>query len=87
MGLGCCGCEASWGGFLQMKWWYVVVPLEALEVVKNSTVKVIRALQTLSRLCAQVASDIARHRCCFCFRDSRALCPFWGSLPYFLRSG
>lgn len=47
---------------LQVKTWYVVMPLEALEVVKNSTVKVIRALQTLSRLCSQLASDIARHR-------------------------
>ena len=44
-----------------MGWWYFM-PVEALEVVRSSAVKVIRALQTLSRLCSQVASDIARHR-------------------------
>ena len=42
--------------------WYFLVRLEALEVVKNSTVKVIKALQTLARLCTQIAGDIARHR-------------------------
>lgn len=41
---------------------YILVRLEALEVVKNSTVKVVRALQTLARLCSQLAGVIARHR-------------------------
>ena len=41
---------------------YFLVRLEALEVVKNSAVKTIKALQTLARLLNQVVSDIARHR-------------------------
>lgn len=60
--------DASDQNFLQMQMsgWYIFVQLEALEVVKNSTVKVIKALQTLARLCAQICSKIARHRSGFC---------------------
>lgn len=55
----------------QATWWYVV-PLDAFEVVRASSLKVIRALQTLSRFAVQVGCDISRHR-------SSALC----SLPAF----
>ena len=60
--------DASDRNFLQMQMsgWYIFVQLEALEVVKNSTVKVIKALQTLARLCAQICSKIARHRSGLC---------------------
>jgi ribosome-binding factor A len=47
---------------MQMSGLYFLVRLEALEVVKNSAVKTIKALQTLARLINQVVSDIARHR-------------------------
>lgn len=47
---------------MKVSGWYILMRLEALEVVKNSTVKVIKALQTLARLCSQIAGDIARHR-------------------------
>lgn len=45
----------------QATWWYVV-PLDAFEVVRASSLKVIRALQTLSRFAVQVGCDISRHR-------------------------
>lgn len=42
--------------------WYLLFQLEAVQVVKHSAVKVLRALQTLSRLCSQLAAQVARHR-------------------------
>ena len=46
---------------LQASWWYVV-PADALELVRVSSLKTAKALQTVAKFCAQVCTDIARHR-------------------------
>ena len=48
----------SW---LQASWWYLV-PADAVELVHVSSVKTVKALQTVARFFTQVCTDIARHR-------------------------
>ena len=46
---------------LQVSWWYLV-PADAVELVRVSAVKTVKALQTVARFFTQVCTDIARHR-------------------------
>ncbi|CAL5219001.1 g756 [Coccomyxa viridis] len=45
----------------QASWWYLV-PADAVELVRVSSLKTVKALQTVARFFAQVCTDIARHR-------------------------
>ena len=56
----------------QVSWW-VVVPLDALELMRLSSVKVLRALQTFARIAMQLSSGIARHRCEACANVLKSL--------------
>lgn len=47
---------------LQASWWYVM-PADAVELVRVSSLKTVKALQTVAKFFAQVCTDIARHRC------------------------
>lgn len=46
---------------MQASWWYVM-PADALELVRVSSLKTVKALQTVAKFFAQVCTDIARHR-------------------------
>ena len=46
---------------MQASWWYVM-PADALELVRVSLLKTVKALQTVAKFFAQVCTDIARHR-------------------------
>ena len=47
---------------LQVGWWWRWMPGEAWELLRISSLKTLRALQTLGKLATQLASDISKHR-------------------------
>lgn len=51
----------SASALLQASWWYLV-PADAVELVRVSSLKTVKALQTVARFFTQVCTDIARHR-------------------------
>ena len=71
---------AKTGRAAQGLWWYAVLPSDALEVVRVSALKSLRALQTLARLAVQAGSAVARHRCANSRSREQArastICPF-----------
>ncbi|CAL8460798.1 g329 [Coccomyxa elongata] len=54
----------------QASWWYLV-QADAVELVRVSSLKTFRALQTFIRFFTQVCADIARHRLTLTLRISR----------------
>ncbi|KAL0032280.1 hypothetical protein WJX79_002214 [Trebouxia sp. C0005] len=46
----------------QMGWWWRWMPGEAWELLRISSLKTLRALQTLGKLATQLASDVSKHR-------------------------
>jgi len=47
---------------MQMGWWWRWMPGEAWELLRISSLKTLRALQTLGKLATQLASDVSKHR-------------------------
>lgn len=64
---------------VQVTWLYSTFRVEALEVLRTSFMKVVRALQTLTKLCAHWGTRIARHRW-----NSYRMCLAQLSLSYLL---
>lgn len=57
----------------QMGWWWRWMPGEAWELLRISSLKTLRALQTLGKLATQLASDVSKHRLTL----SRRMCRTW----------
>ncbi|KAL0054238.1 hypothetical protein WJX82_005935 [Trebouxia sp. C0006] len=57
----------------QMGWWWRWMPGEAWELLRVSSLKTLRALQTLGKLATQLASDVSKHRLTL----SRRMCRTW----------
>ncbi|DBA96501.1 TPA: hypothetical protein ACH3X1_015380 [Trebouxia sp. C0004] len=54
-------------------WWWRWMPGEAWELLRISSLKTLRALQTLGKLATQLASDVSKHRLTL----SRRMCRTW----------
>ena len=65
---------------LQVGWW-TRVPWEAWELMRISSLKTIRAVQTLAKLATQFASETLKHRYAMLPRNTGQLCWLQSLLP------